>query len=222
MARIRVLLVDDHELVRFGLRTTIEAEDDLEVVGEAGTGEQAVAMAASLAPTVIVMDVRMGAGIDGIEACRQVKSDNPGVAVLILTSFGTDEAVVSAVLAGANGFLLKNTGRTEVLRALRVVASGQSLLDPAVTQQVAKKLAQLSSNDGPPELAVLSSREKEVLALVAEGCTNREIAARLVISDATARNHVSHILEKLGLGRRSEAAALAARLGVGAVKHLNA
>lgn len=220
MARIRVLLVDDHELVRFGLRTTLEVEDDFEVVGEAESGEQAVAMASSLGPSVIVMDVRM-AGMDGIEACRQVKSEHPEIGILILTSFGAEDAVISALLAGANGFLLKNTGRAEVLRALRLIAAGQSLLDPAITQQVTRKLVQLSNQEGPSELASLSAREREVLALVAEGCTNREIAARLVISDATARNHVSHILEKLGLGRRSEAAALAARLGVTSPRNPN-
>ena len=211
---IRLLLVDDHEIVRTGLRAMFELEDDIEVVGEAGDGNAAIAAAGSLTPDVVVMDIRMGDGIDGIDACREIKSARPTTAVLMLTSFGTDEAVFAALMAGASGFLLKNTGRADLLRAIRLIAQGQSLLDPAVTGRVTKKLVELAQGNGPDELAELSAREREVLVLVAKGMTNREIAAQLVISDATARNHVSHILEKLGLSRRTEAATLAARLGL--------
>ena len=211
---IRILLVDDHEIVRTGLRAMFELEDDMEVVGEAGDGESAIAAASSLSPDVIVMDIRMGGGIDGIDACREIKSVHPRTGVLMLTSFGTDEAVFAALMAGASGFLLKNTGRAELLRAIRLIAGGQSLLDPAVTGRVTRKLVELAQGSGPDELAELSGREREVLVLVAKGMTNREIAAQLVISDATARNHVSHILEKLGLSRRTEAATLATRLGL--------
>ena len=211
---IRILLVDDHEIVRTGLRAMFELEDDMEVVGEAGDGESAIAAASSLSPDVIVMDIRMGGGIDGIDACREIKSVHPRTGVLMLTSFGTDEAVFAALMAGASGFLLKNTGRSELLRAIRLIAGGQSLLDPAVTGRVTRKLVELAQGSGPDELAELSGREREVLVLVAKGMTNREIAAQLVISDATARNHVSHILEKLGLSRRTEAATLATRLGL--------
>lgn len=211
---IRILLVDDHEIVRTGLRAMFELEDDIEVVGEAGDGEAAIAAAGSVSPDVVVMDIRMGGGIDGIDACREIKSARPETGVLMLTSFGTDEAVFAALMAGASGFLLKNTGRAELLRAIRLIADGQSLLDPAVTGRVTRKLVELAQGSGPDELAELSAREREVLVLVAKGMTNREIAAQLVISDATARNHVSHILEKLGLSRRTEAATLAARLGL--------
>lgn len=210
---IRILLVDDHEVVRFGLRSMLEAEEDLRVAGEAADGEAGVKQAEFLRPDVVIMDMRM-AGMDGIEACRRVKSALPETRVLMLTSFGTEEAVMNALMAGADGFLLKNTGRNEVLRAVRAIAAGQSLLDPAVTRRVTERLVKLAASHEPDEIAELSAREREVLVLVAEGQTNRQIAEKLVISEATARNHVSHILEKLGLSRRGEAAALAARLGL--------
>jgi DNA-binding NarL/FixJ family response regulator len=213
MGAIRILLVDDHEIVRFGLRTAFEAEPDLAVVAEAGDGEQAVRAARAHQPNVVVLDIRMGA-MDGIEACRQIRGVAPGAAILMLTSVATDEAVLQALMAGASGFLLKNTARAELLRAVRLLAAGESLLDPAVTRRVTEKLVSLANSQQPTELAALSAREREVLALVAQGRSNREIADALVISETTARNHVSHILEKLGLHRRGEAAALAARLGL--------
>jgi DNA-binding NarL/FixJ family response regulator len=160
------------------------------------------------------MDIRMGAS-DGITACRELKAELPGTKVLMLTSFGTEEAVLSSLMAGASGFLLKNTGRDGLLNAVRTLAAGGSLLDPAVTGAIVQKLVALATQNGPDELAELTEREREVLALVAKGKTNKEIATDLVISEATARNHISHIFEKLGLSRRSEAAALAARLGLG-------
>lgn len=209
--RTRILLVDDHEVVRVGLKTLLESEEDLVVVGEAADGPSAVRLASSLAPDVIVMDVRLGA-MDGIEACREVKSHQPQVAVLILTSFASDEAVMSALMAGASGFLVKNTGRAEFIRAIRVLAAGQSLLDPSVTRKVIERLVTIAAKSEPEELAALSNREREVLVRLAHGDTNRQIAQHLVISEATARHHVSNVLEKLGLSRRSEAAALAARL----------
>ncbi len=213
MSKIRVLLVDDHEVVRMGLRALFELEDDITVVGEASDGREAVKRAGELAPHVVLMDIRMG-DTDGVEACREVRSVAPGASVIMLTSFGTEDAVLGALMAGASGFLLKNTARADLLRAVRLVAQGQSLLDPAVTAKVTQRLVALATKSGPTELAELSPREREVLELVARGKTNREIAEVLVISDATARNHVSHILEKLGMSRRSEAAALAAKLGL--------
>jgi two-component system response regulator DevR len=209
--RTRVMLVDDHEIVRFGLRSLIDSEPDMQVVGEAIDGASAIRQAEALRPDVIVMDIRMGP-LDGVEACREIRARLPEVAVLMFTSFGTDEAVMSALVAGASGFLVKNTGRDDLLRAIRALAEGHSLLDPAVTRRVTEQLVALASKSEPAEIAALSPREREVLLRIAEGDTNRQIAERLVISEATARNHVSHVLEKLGLSRRSEAAALAARL----------
>ncbi|MGI8925205.1 MAG: response regulator [Tepidiformaceae bacterium] len=214
MVQIRVLLVDDHEIVRVGLRAVLELEEDLVVVGEAGEADAALRQAVALHPDVVVMDVRLG-GTDGISACRDIRSQSPRTAVLILTSFGTEEAVMAALVAGASGFLLKNSGRADLLRAIRAVAAGESLLDPAVTRKVTERLVALAAKEEPEGIAELSPREREVLACVARGETNRQIAERLVISEATARNHVSHILEKLGMARRSEAAAFAARRGIG-------
>lgn len=208
------MLVDDHEILRTGLRAVFELEDDIEVVGEAGDGPAAVVEARRTKPDVVLMDIRMGTG-DGITACREVKAELPETKVLMLTSFGTEEAVLSSLMAGASGFLLKNTGRDGLLSAVRTLAAGGSLLDPAVTGAMVNKLVTLATQTGPDELADLTEREREVLALVAKGKTNKEIAADLVISEATARNHISHIFEKLGLSRRSEAAALATRLGLG-------
>ena len=213
MARIRVLLVDDHKVVRVGLRTLLEMEPDITVAGEAPDGDAAVREAAAVRPDVVLMDVRMGP-TDGIDACRQIKSALPEVGVLMLTSFGTEEAVLASLMAGASGFLLKNTGRSDLLRAVRTVATGQSLLDPAVTGRVTRRLVELADAAEDPRVATLSPREREVLSLVARGYTNKQIAEDLVISDATARNHVSHILEKLGMSRRSEAAAFAAEIGL--------
>ena len=151
---------------------------------------------------------------DGIQACREIKSERDGIGVLMLTSFGGAEAVVAALMAGASGFLLKNTGRDELLRAIRAVARGESLLDATATRQITNKIVDLAAGGGAPLVSRLSDREREVLTLVAQGHTNKEIAGELVISKVTARNHVSHILEKLGMSRRSEAAAFAAQMGL--------
>lgn len=213
MSEIRVLLVDDHDVVRDGLRALLEQEPGMAIVGDAGDGPSGLKLARQLRPNVVVMDVRMQGG-DGIEACREIVETVPEASVLILTSFGTEDAVMAALVAGASGFLVKNTGRTAFVDAIRALASGHSLLDPSVTRGVTQRLVALARQDGPAEVAGLSPREREVLLYLAQGQTNREIAERLVISTATARNHVSHILEKLGLSRRSEAAALAARLGL--------
>lgn len=217
-AKIRVMLVDDHEILRTGIRAVFELEGDIEVVAEAGDGPAAVQEAERHRPDIVLMDIRMGAS-DGITACRELKAVLPTAKVLMLTSFGTEEAVLSSLMAGASGFLLKNTGRDGLLQAVRTLAAGGALLDPAVTGAMVEKLVTLATTKGPDELAELTDREREVLALVAQGKTNREIANVLVISEATARNHISHIFEKLGLSRRSEAAALATRLGIGAARN---
>lgn len=213
MGTIRVLLVDDHEVVRAGLRAMLEIEPDLRVIGEASDGARAVLDAESLGPDVVIMDVRMDT-MDGIASCREIKSRMPQTGVLMLTSFGTNEAVLAALVAGASGFMLKNAPRTELLRAVRAVGAGQSLLDPSITKTVTNRLVELTEQAEHPAIAALSPREREVLALVAHGATNREIADRLVVAETTARNHVSHILEKLGMARRSEAAAFAAQVGL--------
>jgi len=213
MDTIRIMIVDDHEVVRSGLKAILEPEDDLEVVGEASSGSEAVEKVARSDPSLVLMDVRMEE-MSGIEACRLIKSSHPQVNVLMLTSFGEEEAVMASIMAGASAYLLKNVGRSELIRAIRGVAGGQNLLDPAVTKRVMERLAQLTVKDEEREVAGLSGREKEVLALVARGSTSKEIAGKLVISEHTARNHLSRILDKLGLTRRSEAAVFAAEHGL--------
>ena len=202
MAKTRIMIVDDHEVVRLGLRTVFELEPDLAVVGEASNGLEALAKIGVLAPQVILMDVRMEK-MNGIEACREIKSQFPTVQILMITSYSDDDAIVSSVLAGASGYLLKNVSRAELLRSMRLVASGQSLLDANATKLLMERLeTQVAGSE-------LTEREREVLALVARGYTNKQIAEALFVTEKTARNHVSHILEKLGLSRRSEAAAFA-------------
>jgi DNA-binding NarL/FixJ family response regulator len=201
MAKIRIMIVDDHEVVRMGMRAVIEPESDLLVVGEASNGAQALAKVGVLDPQVILMDVRMEK-MSGIEACREIKSRDPSIAILMLTSYTDDDAILSSVLAGASGYLLKNERRAELLRAIRLVATGQSLLNASITRQAMERLTNAPG-------AELTDREREVLALVARGYTNKQIAETLFVTEKTARNHVSHILEKLGLSRRSEAAAFA-------------
>ena len=213
MPKIRVMVVDDHEVVRTGLKAILEPETDLEVVGEAGSAREAIQKVPRLDPHVILMDIRMEE-MSGIEACRLIKSAYPQVWILMLTSFSEEEAVMSSILAGASGYLLKNVGRADLLRAIRAVSKGEALLDPTLTGLVLTRLKGLSAKEQAREVALLSEREKEVLVLVAQGLTNREIAERLVISENTVRNHVSRILEKLGLARRSEAATFAAQHGL--------
>jgi len=213
---IRVLVVDDHEIVRAGLRMVLEGDGTLEVAGEAGTEEEAVSRALALKPDVVLMDVRLGADEragSGIEACRVIRSALPETSVLMFSSYGEREAVVASILAGASGFVTKNVGRAQLIDALRTVASGESLLDSKVTGAVLTKLKELSATQ-PSDGDQLSPREREVLALIARGLTNRQIAEQLVISEHTARNHVTNILDKLGFSRRTEAAAFAARLGL--------
>lgn len=205
---IRVMIVDDHEIVRTGLRLVLEIEPDLLVTGEAASGEEFLRRLPAARPDVVLLDVLM-AGMGGIEACRLAKADQPSLQVLMLTSHADEQAVVAAVLAGASGYVLKNVGRAELLRAIRTVAAGGALLDPGVTRAVTRKLVELNRQARQAEAAVLSEREREVLQLVAQGLTNKEIAYQLSIAEKTARNHISHILEKLNLSRRTEAAAYA-------------
>jgi two-component system response regulator DevR len=201
MGKIRIMIVDDHEVVRLGMRTAFEAEPDLSVVGEASNGAEALAKLPVLDPQVILMDVRMEK-MNGIEACREIKSHKPDVHILMITSYTDEEAMLSSILAGASGYLLKHVSRTELLRAIRQVAAGHSLIDSQTAKQAVEHLTQVPGS-------VLTEREREVLTLVARGYTNKHIADTLFVTEKTARNHVSHILDKLGLSRRSEAAAFA-------------
>jgi len=195
------MIVDDHEVVRLGMRAAFEAEPDLSVVGEASNGAEALAKMPVLDPQLILMDVRMEK-MNGIEACREIKSHYPDVRILMITSYTDDDAVISSILAGASGYLLKHVSRADLLRSIRLVATGHSLIDTNTAKQAMERLAQIPGSE-------LTEREREVLTLVARGYTNKQIADTLFVSEKTARNHVSHILDKLGLSRRSEAAAFA-------------
>jgi len=212
---LRILIVDDHAVVRRGLQSVLEDEEGLEVVGEAASADESVAKAGALRPDVVLMDIRMGEGVDasGIDACRQIRSELPDTQVIMFTSYGQRESVLASIMAGATGFLTKNVGHAELVAAIRAAGRGESLLEASVTRGVIDRLAELGRAAPGPNDA-LSEREKEVLLLIAQGCTNKEIAARLVLSPYTARNHVIRILDKLGLSRRSEAAAQAVRLGL--------
>ncbi|WP_370945955.1 response regulator [Amycolatopsis sp. cg5] len=214
---IRVLLADDQVLVRAGFRVLLETEDGFEVVGEAGDGDQAVAMATEFKPDIVVMDIRMP-GVDGIEATRKITSnpDLDHVKVLVLTTFDVDEYVYDALRSGASGFLLKDTEPVELLRALKVVADGESLLAPTVTRRLIAEFVGRPENRQIDTSAVreITDREREVLALVAGGLSNDEIANQLVISSATARTHVSRIMTKIGARDRAQLVVLAYESGL--------
>ena len=203
MKPLRVMIVDDHRMVREGLRMALEVENDMEVVGEAGEGSEAVAKAQELKPDVILMDVMMP-GMNGIDACQEVRNILPQIGVVMLTASGDEESVTASLVAGAQGYVLKAAGRDELLRALRAVGKGESILDPSVTRIVTEGFSRLVNQERQREIEQLTPREKEVLLLVAQGATNREVADRLVISEFTARNMVSNILGKLELRSRSE------------------
>jgi len=207
--RVGVLIVDDHEVVRLGLRSLLGREKAIEIVGEAATAEEAVAQAERLRPTVVVMDVRLP-DRSGIEACREIRAAAPDTRVIMLTSYADDEAVFASILAGASGYLLKQAGGLDLVRAIERVADGQSLLDPGVTEKVLEKVKRLASGQ-PDEVTSLSPQEQRVLALVAEGKTNKEIATALGLSDKTVKNYLSNVFDKLHLSRRAEAAAFFAR-----------
>ena len=202
---IRLLLVDDHEVLRLGLRTLFTEAGGFHVVGEAGTMTEAIAHGLALTPDVVLMDVRLPDG-SGIEACREIRTGHPETRVLFLTSFADDDAVLDTILAGADGFLLKEVSGDELMRAVRSVASGQSILDPGVTRRVLTKVKSLSATAGEGKQQPLAAQEQRVLALVAEGKTNKEIAAALTLSEKTVGNYLSNIFQKLHVSRRSQAA----------------
>lgn len=207
---IKVLIVDDHEVVRMGLRSLLNREASVEVVGEAGSVAEAVEMVSRFTPDVVVMDVRLPDG-SGVEACREIRAKNPKLQVIMLTSYADDEAVLASIMAGAAGYFLKQTRGKELIRAIETVAAGQSLLDPAVTQTVLDRMKRLASSHSPDDISALSPQERKVLALVADGKTNKEIANALGLSDKTVKNYLSNIFSKLNLSRRAEAAAYFAR-----------
>ena len=209
MSEIRVMLVDDHEIVRQGLKYLLERREHIQVVAEAGTVAEAVAAAAEKQPDVIVMDVRLPDGT-GIEACREIRADYPQIRVLMLTSYADDEAVYSAIIAGAAGYLLKQTRGRELVSAIESVARGESLLDPSVTSVVLARMRELASGGHKDKLSELSEQERRILGLIAEGKTNREIAGIVYLSEKTVKNYVSTILSKLGMERRAQAAAFLA------------
>ena len=206
---IRVFLLDDHEVVRRGLADLLHAAGDIEVVGESGSAVEAANRIPALRPQVAVLDARLPDG-NGIDVCRQVRSVDPSIQALILTSFEDDEALFAAIMAGAAGYVLKQIRGNDLVEAVRRVAAGQSLLDPAVTQRVLERIRH--GPDQPDELRALTEQERRILALIAEGLTNREIAARMYLAEKTVKNYVSSLLAKLGLERRTQAAVLAAKL----------
>jgi two-component system, NarL family, response regulator DevR len=206
---VRIFLLDDHEIVRRGVRELLEVEDDLTVVGEAGTAEEALARIPAAAPDVAVIDMRLPDG-NGVEVCREVRSGNPEVQCVILTSYADDEALFDSIMAGAAGYLLKQIKGTELVDAIRRVAAGQSLLDPNVTARVLERL-----RNGPEEderLTRLTAQERKILDLIAEGLTNRQIGERMFLAEKTVKNYVSNLLAKIGMERRTEAAVFAARM----------
>jgi DNA-binding NarL/FixJ family response regulator len=210
LSGLRVLIVDDHPIFREGLRTALSTPD-IEVVGEAASGAEAVALAATLVPDVVLMDLQMPGG-SGIDATRTISTAQPSVAVLVLTMTEAPDAVFGAVRAGARGYLVKGADRTELLRAIRAVADGDSIFGAAIA---ARMLAAFASGGAAPPFPALTDREREVLALVTEGYTNPAIARRLVVSPKTVRNHVSNILMKLQVPDREQAARLAHEAGLG-------
>jgi len=205
----RVFLLDDHEIVRRGLRDLLEAEGDLRVVGEAGTVEEALRRIPPTRPDVAVLDVRLPDG-NGVEVCREIRASRPEISCLMLTSFADDEALFNAIMAGAAGYVLKQIVGSDLVGAVRKVAAGQSLLDPAVTARVLERLRHPTEEDS--RLSRLTDQERNILDLVAEGLTNRQIAARMCLAEKTVKNYVSNMLAKLGMARRTEAAVFAARM----------
>ncbi|MFF7356410.1 response regulator [Streptomyces filipinensis] len=210
---IRVFLLDDHEVVRRGLTDLLDAEPDICVVGDADTAEHALTRGPALRPHVAVLDVRLPDG-DGITVCRELRDRMPELACLMLTSFDDEEALLDAIMAGAAGYVLKQIKGSDLVSAVRSVASGQSMLDPATTARLMRSLradpAEVPSL--PPELAGLSPRERDILALIGDGLTNREIGKKLYLSEKTVKNHISRLLAKLGVQRRVQAAVLASHL----------
>ena len=207
---IRVFLLDDHEVVRRGLAALLESSGDIEVIGESGSALEAARRIPALRPDVAVLDARLPDG-NGIDVCRDIRSADPSIKALILTSYQDDEALFSAIMAGAAGYVLKQIRGTDLVDAIRRVAAGQSLLDPAVTQQVLTRIRE-GHDQASPELARLTGQERRILELIAQGLTNRQIGEEMFLAEKTVKNYVSSLLSKLGLERRTQAAILATKL----------
>jgi two-component system response regulator DevR len=205
----RLFLLDDHEIVRRGLRELLEAEDDFEIVGEASTVEEAVNRVPATRPDVALLDVRLPDG-SGVEACRDLRAADPELRCIRLTSYADDEALFDAIMAGASGYVLKQVRGAELIDGIRRVAAGHSLLDPALTARVLERLRQAPEED--ERFASLSTQERRILALLADGLTNRQIAAEMFLAEKTVKNYVSNLLGKMGMQRRTEAAVYAARM----------
>ncbi|MES9538537.1 response regulator transcription factor [Spirillospora sp. NPDC049024] len=206
---IRVFLMDDHEVVRRGVAALLSAEDDIEVIGEAGTAAEALARIPAVRPDVAVLDVRLPDG-DGVSVCRELRSQLPELACLMLTSFDDDDALFEAVMAGASGYVLKQIHGSDLVGAVRTVATGQSLLDPRSTARMLERLRTRQEKTDP--LKGLTEQERHILELIGEGLTNRQIGERLFLAEKTVKNYISNIFAKLGMSRRTQAAALAAQL----------
>ena len=206
---IRIFLLDDHEVVRRGVRELLESEDDMQVVGEAGTAELALARIPPTRPQVAILDVRLPDG-NGVEVCREIRSQHPEIACIMLTSFSDDEALYQAVVAGASGYLLKQIRGNDIVDAVRRVASGKSLLDPTLTDRVHEQMRREPEQD--ERLGRLTNQERRILVLISEGLTNRQIGESMHLAEKTVKNYVSNLLAKLGMERRTQAAVFAARL----------
>jgi DNA-binding NarL/FixJ family response regulator len=211
-APLRLLVVDDHEVVRQGLVALLDRRPNFQVVAEAGTVAEAIEAARRHEPDLVIMDVRLPDG-SGVEACREIRQDLPGTRVVMLTSYPDEDAVLSAIVAGASGYLLKQVRGRDLVAALEAVGRGESLLDPAVTGRVLERVRRIATGEQSDELSQLTGQEQKILLLVAEGKTNKEIAAEIFLSDKTVKNYVSSILAKLHLERRAQAAAFMAKLG---------
>lgn len=211
---LRLLIVDDHEVVRRGLVALLDRRAGFEVVGQAGSVAESINLAARHEPDLVIMDVRLPDG-SGIEACREIRAVRPETRVVMLTSYPDEEAVMSAIIAGASGYLLKQIRGRDLVTALDAVGRGESLLDPAVTEKVLERVRRMASGSATDDLAELTSQERKVLLLVAEGKTNKEIATDIFLSDKTVKNYVSSILSKLNLQRRTQAAAFVAKRNLG-------
>ncbi len=206
---LKVFLLDDHEVVRAGIRGLLEADDNIEVIGEASTAEEAIQRVPALRPDVAVLDVRLPDG-DGVEVCRELRSRMPELRCLMLTSYADDDALFAAIMGGASGYVLKQIRGTDLVSAIIRVGQGESLIDPLLTKRVLDRLR--SGPEQDERLARLSDQERRILDLLAEGLTNRQIAGRLFLAEKTVKNYVSNLLTKLGMSRRTEAAAFAARI----------